>query len=78
MRKILRKWAGIQRASSHSGRRGVATNLIHNQKVPLSTVQQVLGHKNPSTTIGYDEAPEEEMGFVLGRLSDTLKLDKPD
>lgn len=31
MAHMLRDWAGIEKASSHSGRRSVITNVIHKQ-----------------------------------------------
>ncbi len=32
MALMLRNWAGIEKASSHSGRRSLITNVIHKQK----------------------------------------------
>ena len=62
---MYRSWAGIERASSHSGRRTLATKLLHEQGEHLKTVQQVLGHKSAATTTIYQDVPEEEMRRVL-------------
>ena len=59
MALILRGWAGIEKASSHSGRRSVITDIIHKQKKSLKVAQKVAGHKSASTTVIYDEPPEE-------------------
>ena len=50
---MYRAWAGIERATSHSGRRTLATKLLHDQGEHLKTVQQVLGHKDAATTTIY-------------------------
>ena len=67
MSKMLRTWAGIDRASSHSGRRTLATKMLHDQGEHLKTVQQVLGHKSAATTTIYQELPESEVRDVLVR-----------
>ena len=51
--KMLRLWSGIDRASSHSGRLTLATKLLRDQCEPLAVVQELLGHKAPSTTAIY-------------------------
>jgi hypothetical protein len=66
--KILRKWAGLQQASSYSGRRGVATDILHKQKKSVRVAQKILGHKSPSTTYIYDEPPPEEINRAIGEL----------
>ena len=63
--RMYRTWAGIERATSHSGRRTLATKLLHDQGEHLKTVQQVLGHKDAATTTIYQDVPEEEMRRVL-------------
>lgn len=65
MGMMLRRWANIERATSHSGRRTLATHLLHYQGEHLKTVQQILGHKDASTTIIYHELPESEVSQVL-------------
>lgn len=65
MSHMLKNWAGIERASSHSGRRSLATTLIHDQGEHIKTVQQILGHKDASTTVIYHELPETEVAKVL-------------
>lgn len=62
---ILREWSGIDRASSHSGRRTLATNLLHDQGEHLKTVQKVLGHKSAATTTIYQDVTEQEVRGVL-------------
>ena len=68
MATMLRKWAGIDRASSHSGRRTLATKLLHDQREHLKTVQLILGHKDASTTVIYDDIPEKKLKSVLHRV----------
>lgn len=69
MAVMLRGWAGVEKASSHSGRRSLITNVIHKQKRSLKVAQKIAGHKNPSTTILYDDPPEEEISSALGDVS---------
>ncbi|WP_123035836.1 site-specific integrase [Haliea alexandrii] len=69
MALILRDWAGIEKASSHSGRRSVITDIIHKQKKSLKVAQKVAGHKSASTTVIYDEPPEEAISDALKNLS---------
>ena len=61
----LRECSGIDRASSHSGRRPPATNLLHDQGEHLKTVQKVLGHKMAATTTIYQDVTEQEVRQVL-------------
>lgn len=58
MTLMLRGWAGIEKASSHSGRRSVITNIIHKQKKSVKVAQKIAGHVNPSTTLIYEDPPE--------------------
>ena len=53
MATMLREWSGIDRASSHFGRRTLATNLLHDHGEYLKTVQKVLGHKSAATSTIY-------------------------
>ena len=76
MSMMLRKWAGIDRASSHSGRRTLATKLLHEQGEHIKTVQQVLGHKDASTTVIYHELPENEVRKVLKKAGESYKDSK--
>jgi site-specific recombinase XerD len=39
--------------------------LIHNLKLPLSVVQEVAGHINPSTTVIYTQPTEIEKSEAL-------------
>ncbi|WMS87880.1 site-specific integrase [Pleionea litopenaei] len=68
MALMLRYWAGIEKASSHSGRRTVITDVIHKQKRSVKVAQKIAGHVNPSTTLIYEEPPEEEIGDALRKL----------
>ena len=65
---MLRDWAGIEKASSHSGRRSVITNVIHKQKKSVKVAQKIAGHVNPSTTLIYEDPPEELIGEALKGL----------
>ena len=68
MALMLRGWAGIEKASSHSGRRSVITNVIHKQKKSVKVAQKIAGHVNPSTTLIYEDPPEELIGEALKGL----------
>jgi len=70
MALMLRDWAGIEKASSHSGRRTLITNIIHKQKKSVKIAQKIAGHVNPSTTIIYEEPPEEVIEEALRGISD--------
>lgn len=69
MALMLRDWAGIEKSSSHSGRRSLITNVIHKQKKSVKVAQNIAGHVNPSTTIIYEEPPEEEIADALKNVS---------
>lgn len=66
--KMLRLWSGIDRASSHSGRRTLATKLLRDQKEPIAVVQELLGHKSPGTTAIYHHVSEEDVRSALSRV----------
>ncbi|MCU7843289.1 MAG: site-specific integrase [Candidatus Thiodiazotropha sp. (ex Monitilora ramsayi)] len=68
MALILRDWAGVEKASSHSGRRSLITNVIHKQKKSVKVAQKIAGHVNPSTTLIYEEPPEEILEDALKNL----------
>jgi len=65
---MLRDWSGIEKASSHSGRRSLITNIIHKQKKSVKVAQKIAGHVNPSTTLIYEEPPEDSLADALGNL----------
>lgn len=65
MATMLREWSGIDRASSHSGRRTLATNLLHDQGEHLKTVQKVLGLRSAATTTIYQDFTEQEVRKLL-------------
>lgn len=69
MALMLRKWAGIEKGSSHSGRRTVLNDIIHHQKRSLKLAQQIAGHVNGSTTMIYTEASEEDVASSLQNLA---------
>jgi integrase len=68
MALMLRSWAGIEKASSHSGRRSLITDIIHKQKKSVKIAQKIAGHASPSTTIIYEEPPEEEISNALNNI----------
>lgn len=68
MALMLRDWASIEKASSHSGRRSLITNVIHKQKKSVKVAQKIAGHVNPSTTIIYEEPPEQILEEALKNL----------
>lgn len=68
MAMMLRGWAGVEKAKSHSGRRGVATHIIHQQGKSLRAAQEVLGHKNAATTVIYEQLPEGEIADALKEI----------
>jgi len=68
MALMLRNWAGIEKASSHSGRRSLITDVIHKQKKSVKVAQKIAGHVNPSTTLIYEEPPEEMLSEALSNL----------
>ncbi|MCJ8314663.1 MAG: site-specific integrase [Saccharospirillaceae bacterium] len=68
MALMLTRWAGIEKGSSHSGRRALITDVIHKQNKSVKIAQKIAGHVNPSTTLIYDEPPEEAISDVLGNL----------
>jgi len=68
MALMLRGWSDIEKASSHSGRRSVITNVIHKQKKSVKVAQKIAGHVNPSTTLIYEDPPEELIGEALKGL----------
>lgn len=68
MAVILRDWSGVEKASSHSGRRSLITNVIHKQKKSVKVAQKIAGHVNPSTTLIYEEPPEIAVSEALRDL----------
>jgi len=68
MALMLEDWAGIEKASSYSGRRSLITNVIHKQKKSVKVAQQIAGHVNPSTTLIYEEPPEAVLEDALKNL----------
>ena len=68
MAHMLRDWLGVEKATSHSGRRSLITNVIHHQGKSVKVAQKIAGHVNPSTTLIYEEPPEEEVSDALANL----------
>ncbi len=69
MALMLRDRVGIEKASSHSGRCSLITNVIHKQKKSVKIAQKIAGHVNPSTTLIYEEPSEEIVEDVLKNLN---------
>lgn len=65
MALMLKGWAEIEKASSHSGRRAVIDHIIHTQGKSVRIAQSIAGHKDASTTIIYTDANEEQKEEVL-------------
>ena len=65
MALILRGWAGIEGASSHSGRRALMTDIIHTQGKSVKVAQKIAGHASAATTLIYEEPPEVEIADAL-------------
>jgi integrase len=64
LRRLFRE-AGIQ-ASCYSGRRTLATRLV-DANVNILTIQSILGHSNPMTTLAYCEVtPEMQRKALFG------------
>ena len=70
MALMLRRWAGIEKASSHSGRRTLITDVIHRQKKSVKVAQIIAGHVNASTTLIYEDPPETEIITALSNLGE--------
>jgi len=67
---MLRDRAGIEKASSHSGRKALATNIIHKQEKSIKVAQKIFGHANAATTLIYEEPPgEKNSGCVRESLT---------
>ena len=56
----LYKAAGIEGASSHSGRRTLLTSLS-SKGVGIRVLMKIAGHRNLSTTIGYIDASDDQL-----------------
>lgn len=55
---MIYQGAGLEKASSHSGRRSLLTKLAY-KGIDLNTVRQIAGHKHLSTTQMYlDDSPQ--------------------
>ena len=67
IRQIYKK-AGLHQASSHSGRKSLATNAIHNGR-KLEDVARILGHKDPETTLHYIDFSDE---YIVRMYTDAL------
>ncbi|MFV0277394.1 MAG: tyrosine-type recombinase/integrase [Parahaliea sp.] len=68
MALMRRQWAGIEKASSHSGRRSQITGVIHGQGRSVKVAQKIAGHVNPATTLIYEEPPEGQIREALSDL----------
>lgn len=70
---MIRRWAGVEKGSSHSGRRTLLTGIIHGEAAGLKAAQQVAGHVNEATTLIYQELPEWSIADALQRVGNTYK-----
>lgn len=71
--KKAAKKAGIRRrVFCHALRSSFATHLIED-KVPITTVQKLLGHKNIKTTLGYLNTSSRFMDDVVSPLDKIMK-----
>jgi integrase/recombinase XerD len=68
----LYKKAGIDGASSHSGRRWFITKLAHNGVSP-KVIMELAGHKNLSTTQRYIDVNDDMMRKAVEVLGDAFK-----
>jgi integrase len=70
--KGLQEGSGVEGFSPHDMRRTFATHAL--RKNDVKVVQELMGHEDPSTTLGYDRRAEEEMNTLkdaaLGTLDD--------
>lgn len=64
---MMKEWALLERASSHSGRRTVLTKLYKNTK-DIKLTQNMAGHADASTTVIYTEATEVELKAALEKI----------
>ncbi|MCM2681178.1 site-specific integrase [Echinimonas agarilytica] len=69
MALMLRDWAGIEKATSHSGRRTLLTDIIQNQNEGLKVAQLVAGHVSPATTVIYSQPTEKAVSRALKNRS---------
>jgi len=53
MGMILKKWAGFDRASSHSGRRSLVKELMENKEESVDSIQKKIGYRSASTIVNY-------------------------
>ena len=74
--KDAAKKAGIKRrVFCHALRSSFATHLIED-KVPIATVQKLLGHKDIKTTLGYINASPDFMNDVVSPLDRIMENKK--
>ena len=70
---MLKQWANIEKASSHSGRTALLTHIIHTLNLPISVAQKIAGHINPSTTVIYTQPTEQEISDALKSRIKTIE-----
>lgn len=73
MALMIRRWAGVEKGSSHSGRRTLLTGIIQGNPSGLKAAQQVAGHANEATTLIYQELPEWSIADALQRVGDAYE-----
>lgn len=60
------KEAGIEGATSHTGRRSFITKLLHEKKIPIKYVQEAAGHATPAMTLHYAKIDREKLKDIYG------------
>lgn len=61
--------AGLEHASPHDFRRGLATHLLKQESVDLVTVRDILGHESVSTTQVYVRKDESEIKQTMNMFT---------
>jgi len=70
MALMLRDWAEIANASSHSGRRTLLHHIIHEQNIPIDIAQKIARHARTTSTTDYQRNPEILINNALKNVKD--------
>ena len=68
MGKMLKAWCGIERASSHSGRRTLLTKVIKGVG-DIKVAQKIAGHADAATTLIYTDATELDVSHAMKTIA---------